>query len=206
MQKRWINQASVLSVSLLLLAGGILSTSAWAADPDPAGYLLAPRAFRAAAARVMPSLVTIETFGGVSGGSNKGKMSGISRPGDGPTTGVIVSPDGLIVTSTFNFIRKPPVITVTLHDGSQHVAELLGRDETRKLCLLKIAGAKDLPVPQFVPRSDVKVGQWAISLGVGYGDEEPALSAGIVSATNRIFGKAIQTDANTSPVHANQSP
>ncbi len=178
-----------------------ISSVAPAAEPDPAGYLLAPRAFRAAAARVLPSMVTIETYGGVSGGGKKGKISGISGPGDGPTTGVIVSSDGLIVTSTFNFIRKPPIITVTLRDGSQHVAELLGRDETRKICLLKIAGVKNLPVPTFVPRSDVKVGQWAISLGVGYGDDDPALSAGIVSATNRISGKAVQTDANTSPAN-----
>ena len=153
--------------------------------------------------------MTIESFGGVStGGSrsgsrgrSRGRMREISKPGDGPTTGLIVSTDGYIVTSTFNFLRRPPVITVIRQDGSRHVAKLLGRDETRKICLLKIDGVNDLPVPAFVPPAEVKVGWWAISVGVGYGDTEPAISAGIVSAKNRISGRAIQTDANTSPAN-----
>src|SRR5204862_4223199 len=80
-------------------------------------------------------------------------------------------------------------------------AKLLGRDETRRLCLLKVDGVSDLAAPEFVPRSEVKVGQWAIAVGVGFGAKEPALSAGIISATSRISGKAVQTDANTSPAN-----
>ena len=45
------------------------------------------------------------------------------------------------------------------------------------------------------------VGQWAITVGVGYGDINPAISTGIISAKNRIGGRAIQTDANTSPAN-----
>lgn len=163
-----------------------------------AGQVLAPKAFRAAVARVLPSVVTIESFGGVTSGK---RIRGISKPGDGPTTGVIISSDGYIITSTFNFIRRPPVITVILHDGTRRVAKLLGRDETRKVCLLKIDAESDLPVPTFLPRSEVKVGQWAISVGVGYGGSDPAISAGIISAKNRISGRAIQTDANISPAN-----
>ena len=51
------------------------------------------------------------------------------------------------------------------------------------------------------PLQEVKVGQWAISLGVGYGDQTPAISMGIVSAKNRVGGRAIQTDANISPAN-----
>jgi len=163
------------------------------------GDLLAPKAFRVAANKVLPSVVYIETFGGVS--SDSGKIGGIRRPGDGPTTGLIVSSDGYIVTSTFNFIQKPPIITVHFRDGTQHVAKLIGRDDTRKICLLKVEKVEDLPLPEFVPRSELKVGQWAISVGVGFGDKDPALSAGIISATSRINGRAVQTDSNTSPVN-----
>jgi serine protease Do len=81
------------------------------------------------------------------------------------------------------------------------VARLLGRDNTRKLCLLKIDTARSLPVPETVPRSELRVGQWAISVGVGFGDAEPAISAGIISALSRISGRAVQTDANTSPAN-----
>jgi serine protease Do len=165
---------------------------------DANGTLLAPKAFRAAAAKVQPSLVRIEGFGGIAPGAGGG---GYQAPGEGPTTGTIVSADGYIVTSTFNFLRKPPIITVVMPDGRRHVATLLGRDETRKICLLKVDGVSDLPVPQFAPRDEVKVGQWAVAIGVGFGAQQAVLSAGIVSAASRISTKAIQTDANTSPAN-----
>jgi len=176
----------------------------WADDPNLEGELLAPKAFKAAVDRVVPSLVTIETYGGVSrpsGRTRGGPTQGISKPGDGPTTGLIISDDGYIITSTFNFIRKPQIITVIFPDGSQRLAKLLGRDNTRGVCLLKVDGVSGLSVPEFVPRQSLRVGQWAISVGVGYGGERPAMSAGIISATSRISGRAVQTDANTSPAN-----
>ena len=163
------------------------------------GTLLAPKAFRAAAEKVLPSLVTIEGFGGLAAGSGIGK--GIHAPGEGPTTGVVISSDGYILTSTYNFLRKPPVITVKFGDGQRRVAKLLGRDETRKLCVLKVEGVSDLPIPEFAPREQAFVGQWVVALGIGFGDDEPALTAGIISAASRISSKAIQTDANVSPAN-----
>lgn len=166
------------------------------------GVRLAPRAFRAAVEKVRPSLVTIEAFGATTAtGAKESKIPGINNPGDGPTTGVVLSADGWIVTSTFNFIRKQQVITVTLPDGSRKVAKLVGRDDTRKLCLLKVDGVSQLAVPTWAPAGDVRVGQWAITVGVGYGNARPAVSVGMVSATNRIYGRAVQTDANTSPAN-----
>ena len=58
-----------------------------------------------------------------------------------------------------------------------------------------------MPTPEIVPADEFEVGKWAISVGVGYGDTEPALSQGIISALNRAGGKAIQTDANISPAN-----
>jgi serine protease Do len=164
---------------------------------DRLGEVLAPKAFRAASQRVLPSLVTIEAFAGVA----TSRPRGIRLPGEGPTSGLIISSDGFIVTSTFNFLKKPPIITVVLPSGERKVARLLGRDETRKICLLKVDGVSDLPVPEFAPRAQLKVGQWAVALGVGFGDEDASLSAGIISATSRISGRAVQTDANLSPAN-----
>ena len=190
-----------LALPVLLL---FVATLAEGADPIAiktetisAGDLLAPRAFRAAAAAVRPSLVTIETVADTA----LAKPDGIGHPGEGPTSGLIVSTDGYIVTSTFNFLRKPKVITVVLADRTRHLAKLLGRDESRKICLLKIDGVKELPVPKFAPRELLQVGQWAITLGVGYGSDEPAISAGILGALERIGGRAVQTDANISPAN-----
>ncbi len=199
---------TMVSRTMILLALGMLSHIAvgQAAEPQPVsadelvkGDLLAAKAFRVAAASIRPSLVYIESIGGVP--ANKGEIGGIRRAGDGPTTGVVISADGYIVTSTFNFIRKPPIITAYFHDGRQRVAKLVGRDVGRRICLLKVEDVEDLPVPEFVPRAELKVGQWAISIGVGYGDKTPAISAGIISAKSRINGRAVQTDANTSPAN-----
>src|SRR4030095_11901165 len=112
-----------VGLSLAFLATSLAS----AQDPTTTsetlrGTLLAPQAFRAAADKVLPSLVTIEGFGGLAAVSGIGK--GIHAPGEGPTTGVVISSDGYIVTSTYNFLRKPPVITVRFRDRQRKVATL----------------------------------------------------------------------------------
>jgi len=168
------------------------------------GHLLASKAFRAAAKRVRPSLVAIETFGGVAPQSPRAATRGLKRsggkPGEGPTTGIIVSADGYVLTSSYNLITRPPIITVIRQDGSRHVAKLVGRDDLRKICLLKVADVKDWPVPKYVSPDRLHVGQWAITVGLGYG-KSPAISAGIISAKDRISGRAVQTDANISPAN-----
>lgn len=197
-----MNSRSRLSAALIVACVASFAH----ASPD-AGLLLAPKAFRVAAAQVEPCLVTIDTVGGVgfdrTNKKQRQKIGGLARPGEGPTTGVIVREDGLILTSTFNFIRQPRIITVTLADGRQYVAELLGRDDTRKVCVLKIKDetVKGLPTPRVAPVDSLRIGQWAISVGLGYGGDKPTVSAGIVSALGRSNGKAVQTDANLSPAN-----
>ena len=157
---------------------------------------------RAAAASVEPSLVTIESWGGV--GARSGKIGGIRKQGEGNTTGIVISQDGYIITSTFNFIERPPIIMVVTSDNKRHTAKLQGRDDLRKICLLKITDLKTdeaLVIPKIAPLEKIKVGQWSISMGVGYGDSSPAIAVGIISAKNRIGGRAIQTDANISPAN-----
>ncbi len=187
------------------LAAGLLPSVGVAQSTADEGFdkfealNLTSKAFRIAAEKIRPTLVTIESFGGVS--AVQGRIGGIRKQGEGNTTGVMISPDGYVITSTFNFIQRPPLITVITGDGQRRVATLLGRDDIRKLCLLKIEKVKEMPVPEMVDPDNVVVGQWALSLGVGYGDTNPALSMGIISAKNRVGGRAIQTDANTSPAN-----
>ena len=71
------------------------------------------------------------------------------------------------------------------------------------LTLLKI-DATGLPVPDAAPKADVRIGQWAIALGRALDanpDRLPSVSVGIISALDRIWGKAMQTDAKVSPVN-----
>ena len=83
------------------------------------------------------------------------------------------------------------------------MAKVVANDHTRMLTLLKV-DAKDLPVPRPFPKDEVRVGQWSLALGRTLDpnpDHPPSVSAGIVSAPDRIWGKAIQTDAKVSPVN-----
>ncbi len=159
----------------------------------------ASRVFRAAVERIRPALVTIESFGGV--GTRPGEIGGIRQQGEGNTTGVMLTEDGWIITSTFNFVQRPTAITVITSDGERRLARFHGQDNTRKICLLKIQPDPDraFAVPELADRADVAAGQWAVVCGVGFGDTTPAISAGIISATGRVGGRAIQTDAKISP-------
>ncbi|MFM8275306.1 MAG: PDZ domain-containing protein [Gemmata sp.] len=169
------------------------------------------KAMKAASAKVAPALVKIETAGGTETigtaqpkkGPGGPPAAGV-RKGVGPTSGVVVSADGYIISSAFNFANKPTDIFVTLAGRPQRlVAKVVANDQTRMLTLLKVE-AKDLPVPEAFPKKDVEIGQWGLSLGRTLDnnvDHPPSMSVGIVSAVKRIWGKAIQTDAKTSPVN-----
>jgi len=176
----------------IIVAGIALSLgslSAVAADGNLEA--LEEQAFKQAAVLVDPSLVRIETVGGL-------EQFGEMTLGTGPTSGVIVSDDGFVISSSFNFLSKPASILVTLADGRRFPARLIASDKLRLLTLLKIE-ATSLTPAKGVPRESIRVGQWAIALGRTFDLATPSISVGIVSAVNRIWGKAIQTDAKTSP-------
>lgn len=151
-------------------------------------------AFRAAAAAVAPSVVSIETVGGLD-------TVGEVLVGTGPSSGVIATDDGYIVSSTFNFAHRPASIIVSLAGGRRLPAKLVARDEVRKLVLLKIDMTERLPVAAVAPQGEPAVGMWSIAVGRTFEAELPNTSIGIISAVNRIWGKALQTDAKISPVN-----
>ncbi|MCA9256736.1 MAG: trypsin-like peptidase domain-containing protein, partial [Phycisphaerales bacterium] len=160
------------------------------------------RVIRAAVRHVQSRIVTVETIGGAQpiAEGPEGVREEVFRLADGPTTGVVVSADGLILTSSINFARNPTVITVTLDDERRFVATLLGRDEIRRLALLRIE-AKDLAPVEWAPAEEIHVGQYAIACGRGIPGDAPFASLGIVSAIGRRNGNAIQTDAKVSPIN-----
>ncbi|MDZ4782363.1 MAG: PDZ domain-containing protein [Planctomycetia bacterium] len=149
-------------------------------------------ALRAAVAQVASSVVKIEALGGL-------EKVGDVLLGDGPTTGLIVTPDGYIVSSIFNFAQKPASILVTLPDGTRTPATWVAADKSRMLVLLKVNAATPLSVAEASPLADLRPGQWAIAVGRTFDTSLPQYSVGIVSALDRIWGKAVQTDAMVSP-------
>ncbi len=156
------------------------------------------QAIKAAVARVAPSVVRIETFGGLERiGNERGSM----LAGTGPSTGLAVSSEGYIISSAFNFVQKPAQILVHLDDGSRLPASLVATDHSRMIVLLKVSlpSGKELPVPVAAPEGEIAVGQWSIAVGRTFEGPKPSVSVGIISAVGRVWGKAMQTDAKISP-------
>jgi len=217
-------QPTRFTLGVVIVFVGVLSHGTVVAKDSYELRRAQQRRFREAASKLRPSLVRIETVGGVqplsggtanlpispeegSGGSQRRTQTPFrDAPGSrfkvasGPTTGLVYSADGYILTSSFNFVVEPAIITVALADGRRFVAELVARDQVRKLALLKI-DATDLPVPQWQERTEIRVGQWAIALGLGFGGDDASLTVGVVSAYNRMMGNAIQTDAKLNPAN-----
>lgn len=185
----------------------VLCCLASAQSPDPPRELLAAQqqVFRAALHAVAPVIVRIDTIGGAQPVRREDLAEDLRgtpgfRQADGPTTGVIWSAEGWILTSSINFVRDPFIITVTLADGRRFVGRLVARDRHARLALLRIE-AEGLPVPQLLPTSQVRPGQWALAAGFGHGSQTPTISVGIISAVGRAAGMAVQTDARTSPAN-----
>ncbi len=213
---------ATVSLSLVVSARGTdVPRPGEAVQRDEAYHTLraTQEVFRSVAASMKPYLVRIETVGGsqprgflkTSDDGDKTKLPGPGNQfrenvganfvlADGPTTGVVYDANGYIIASGFNFVRDPVLISVILADGRRLVAELVARDQVRKIALLKV-DASNLPVPTWVDVADVHVGQWAIALGLGFGGSDPAITVGIVSAHNRMLGNAIQTDAKLGPAN-----
>jgi len=175
----------LVSLSCLLLSA---ASTLVAQDSGELPQAAIDRAANIAAA----SVVQIETIGGLD-------QVGDRLASTGPTTGTVLSEEGWIVSSSFSFEQLPAAIIVRTPDGERQAAKLIARDTNRSLVLLKTD-----PNPQYraitpATLSDVKVGQTAIALGKVFDPARPSASLGIVSATGRIWGKAIQTDARISP-------
>lgn len=113
-------------------------------------------------------------------------------------SGVIVDPDGLILTN-YHVIRGADRIQVMLADGRQRNAVIVGSDEATDLTVLKI-DLTDLPEARFGDPGALQIGDVVLAIGNPYGIGQ-TVTQGIVSALGRYglnlntYEKYIQTDA-----------
>jgi serine protease Do len=130
-------------------------------------------------------------------------------------SGVIVSKDGFILTNNHVVGASEEGgqlegITVTLSDGRQFGAKLVGADNANDLAVVRVQ-ATDLPVAQIQEKNDNMIGEWVVAIGNPYGyligDTKPTVTVGVISAMNRSFSSnsdihyhnMIQTDASINP-------
>ena len=132
---------------------------------------------------------------GGQGGPQKRQVQTPKREASG--SGVIISPDGYIVTNN-HVVEGADQLTVTLNDNREYNARIIGTDKNSDLALIKIDG-KNLPAIQIGNSDDLKVGEWVLAVGNPF-NLNNTVTAGIVSAKARSLGangveSFIQTDA-----------
>lgn len=99
-------------------------------------------------------------------------------------SGVIISEDGLIITNN-HVISSGSKVSVTLSDGTQYEAKILGQDETSDLAVLKIE-AKNLKAVSIGSSKDLQVGQSVVAIGNPLSEEfSQTVTNGIISGVNR---------------------
>jgi serine protease Do len=98
-------------------------------------------------------------------------------------SGFIIDPAGYVVTNN-HVVDKAVEITVTLNDGEQLSARLIGRDVKTDIALLKIDADEPLPHVSFGDSDTAEVGDWVIAVGNPFG-LGGSVSAGIISARGR---------------------
>ena len=129
---------------------------------------------------------------------------------DNMGSGVLVSPDGYIITNT-HVVDNATEIVVTLRGGKSYEAQLVGMDNLTDIALVKVDDS-DLPFANLGNSDELIVGEWAIALGNPLGlfdvNHQPTATAGIISGVKMDFGlkesghvyqNMIQTDAAINP-------
>ncbi|MDR1347850.1 MAG: Do family serine endopeptidase [Prevotellaceae bacterium] len=107
------------------------------------------------------------------------------RESRGSGSGVIISPDGYIVTNN-HVIEKANEVEITLNDKKTYTAKVIGTDPSTDVALLKV-DATDLPYLPFGNSDDVKIGEWVLAVGNPF-NLTSTVTAGIVSAKARNLG------------------
>ena len=131
----------------------------------------------------------------------RGLFTSFENAGDG--SGIVVRPDGYIVTNN-HVVAGATEIIVNLPSGHSYEGRVVGRDEVTDLAIVKI-DAEDLPAAVFSKDDSLRVGDWVISIGNALALKGgPTVTLGIVSALGRSiqtqgspgsFSNMIQTDA-----------
>lgn len=129
-------------------------------------------------------------------------------------SGLVIDARGYVLTNE-HVVRGASEIVVTLADGRDMNAEIVGLDEVTDLALLRLTDGRldGLPVAPLGTSSDLVIGEWVVAIGNPFGyllsNPEPTVTAGVVSGLRRniipgdgtrgYYLDMIQTDASINP-------
>ena len=121
---------------------------------------------------------------------DKGLFFNFTKEGAG--TGIVISPNGYVVTN-YHVVKDADEIIVNLPNGDSHDAQIVGGDRITDLAVIKI-DVQGLPIAQFGDSDELAVGDWIIALGNALALKGgPTVTLGIVSA----LGRTLQTEQGT---------
>jgi len=150
-----------LSALVLVCMGMLFLTASGAAAAQERSLSeLEQQAFQEVAAKVSATIVQIQTVGGR-------ELIGGQITATAASTGVVVTSDGYIITSSYHFLAEPDSILVRLADGRRLPAKQVAQDSVLMVTLLKIEADK-LLVAEPAKQDSLRVGQWAVGLGKSY--------------------------------------
>ncbi len=197
------------------LAALLLPGTLAAQRPDPIGNQRRS-VIGQAAARVAPSVVSVNVIRRQRAAPRTIWEQyliprGYEQRVEGLGTGFIVSAEGLIITNQ-HVVAGAEQIIVTLRDGREFPARLLGEDGATDIAVVKV-DTTGLPVAPIGASRRLEIGDWVIAIGNPYGyvigNSEPTITAGVVSALGRdilpsegqsgLYVDMIQTDAAINP-------
>ncbi|MEK9755638.1 MAG: trypsin-like peptidase domain-containing protein [Bacteroidota bacterium] len=123
-----------------------------------------------------------------------------SRKKVGTGSGVIISPDGYIITN-YHVVENSSEVIVTTNNNKEYVAEIIGYDELNDIAVLKINTDSNLDYIFFGDSDSTLIGEWVLAVGNPY-NLNSTVTAGIVSSKSRDLNEYdqknqsfIQTDA-----------
>jgi Do/DeqQ family serine protease len=110
------------------------------------------------------------------------RRSNTPQPLEGSGSGVIISPDGYIVTNN-HVVQDASKVTVVLNDKREFDARIIGTDPSTDIAVVKI-DEKDLPYIVYGNSDELKIGEWVLAVGNPF-NLTSTVTAGIVSAKAR---------------------
>jgi len=131
-----------------------------------------------------------------------GRVPGGQQRLNGVGSGFIIDKNGTILTN-FHVVDGAQKIVVTLSDGKNYDAKVIGKDQKTDIAVIKIDAGDNLPAVTLGDSDRLEVGEWVMAIGNPFGLDH-TVTSGIVSAKGRQIGSGpydnfIQTDASINP-------